>query len=121
MIELEELISSILKDRSPRALLKNKQRLINLHARLAEEETSALTEYAQIFQSIKEEAYKITISETEKQAGIQTGYRFKKYPALMETIREAISLIDDMFRLGQEADLECLSQISPGDVLEPSS
>jgi hypothetical protein len=95
---IEEILNKLLVCRSKEELFEVKADLMREHASLVAQYASVLVDYALAFRAIKDEAYKITISECEKQAGEQTGYRYKQIPEEIEVVKEAISLCDDMIR-----------------------
>lgn len=117
---IDDLIDQLLETTEIKQVLKIKGELIKLHDSKARDYSMALVDYSQTFARIKEEAYKITISECEKQAGEQTGFRHKQIPEEIEVIKEAISLSDDIVRSLRVA-LGYQSQTSVADVLELSS
>ena len=101
-MELEELLNKLFTS-SLEDLFKIKSDLIKLHLSYIEQYRIALIDYSHVFSQIKEDAYKITISECEKQAGEQTGYQYKTVLEKIEVIKEAISLADDMIQHYPEA------------------
>ncbi len=104
MMKLDALIKLILSAESVDEVIEAKADLISLHADLAREYAEAYTAFAMEFRAIKEEAYKITVTETSKQAGERTAYRHKKIPEQIEAVKEAISLSDDKILLFQLQD-----------------
>ena len=94
LMDLDKLLSC----RSKEELFEVKAELIKEHSSLVKQYASVLIDYSLAFRRIKEDAYKITISECEKQAGEETGYRYKQIPEEIEVVKEAISLCDDMIR-----------------------
>lgn len=115
------MLNKLMECKSLKELFMVKADLIREYESLVNQYAPALIDYATAFRRIKEEAYKITISECEKQAGEETGYRYKQIPEQIEVIKETISLCDDMIQSYQQGGLEYQTQTSLSNVLEPSS
>ena len=98
---LDEILDQLLACKDKQELFEVKAELIKEHLSLVKQYAGVLVDYALAFRAIKDQAYKITISECEKQAGEQTGYRYKQIPEEIEVVKEAISLCDDMIQSRQ--------------------
>lgn len=106
------LIDKLLECENLQELFAVKGELIKEYQSLVSQYVPALIDYAASFRRIKEDAYKMTISQCEKQAGEETGYRHKQIPEQIGVIKETISLCDDMIQSYQQEGLEYQTQTS---------